>query len=290
MKTLIALCLFALPAFPYGNLTGCGPLCVAIQSGYITFYSAGTITSVAINPLPYAPYKGTTATAIHSQFPKVILYNFTYSPSINTTIAGMQDIYLARLTRQYYIETGGNVAPLLRIAAIRLTAANLARVRASMGQAATDAAVNTYATATVKATYFATAPHPVIRRSEAMYLSMGIKSVTPAPNLDMTLYEIFLDYYTAGETSAAAALASTATYAGSYLAASFTVGYQVGSAIYWIDDKVDPDVNVWIGDELGAAATEIINYIENPSNYPAYEAAGLGSYGEDTYKWDNTEP
>lgn len=250
------------------------------------FWVAGNFEPVPNTPA--MPSLGTTKATIHSQFPVVTLYNFTYSPTINITVANMADVYLARLSRQYYIETKGNVAPLLAVAAKRLTAANLLRLQSAFGAAATTAAVNAYAPAAVKAAYGAGGTRAAVARSQAMYIQKGISGVTPSPNLDMTLYEIFLDYVTSG-SSGAAALASTATYAGAQLAASFTVGYQIGSVVYWVDDAIDPDINIWIGDEEGAAVNDVIDYVSNPANYPSYDDGNFGNL-DDTWKWDDVQP
>jgi hypothetical protein len=267
------------------NPPRCDAFCQAQKLCYISKPVASKVTA-PIALLPAAPTKGTTKATIHAQFPKVIVYNFTYNPTINTTVTSMADIYLARLTRQYYIETAGAVAPLMHIAAIRLSAANLLRFKSAMGQAATDAAVNSYATPAVKAAYFSGIAKAPIRRSQAMYLSMGIKALTPSPNLDMTVYEIFLDYYTAGETSAAAALASTGMYTASYLGAAFTVGYQIGTGIFWVDDQIDAGINNWIGDELGAAVGDVVDYVSSPDNYPYYDDGSTAFFGSKEWDWD----
>lgn len=263
----------------------CDYLCQAEKLGYIS-HPVSTTVSAPLALLPAAPAKGTTKALVHAQFAKVIVYNFTYNPTINTQVAAMPDIMLARLTRQYYIETNTAVAPLMAVAARRLSAANLVRLKSAMGQATTDAAVNAYATPAVKAAYFTALSKPIIRRSQAMYLSMGIKAVTPAPNLDMTIYEIFLDYFTAGETSAAAALASTAAYVAANLGAAFTVGYQIGTGIYWIDDQIDPGVNQWIGDELGAGVNDVVRIISSPSNYPVEDNGTVASWGFREADWE----
>jgi hypothetical protein len=266
--------------FGGGGCTNC------ILSPYLTYVSKVTL-QVPVTQPPAAPSYGKTKALVHSQFPAVQVYNFTNNPYIDATVTGLSDVYLARLTRQYYIETNGAVAPLMAVAAKKLSAANLLRFKASMGQAATDAAVNAYSSPTVKAGYFGGTTRAAIPRSEAMYLSMGINGVTPAPNLDMTLYEVFLDYLTAGETTAASALASTAAYAGTWLSAAATVGYQIGTVIYWIDDQVDPDINIWIGDELGAITTDIINFALGITDEIANELNGIGDLIGDTYQWNN---
>jgi len=239
---------------------------------------------VAFPGSPPMPSRGTTVATIHSQFPVVVLYNFTYSPTINTTIANAANIYLARLSREYYIHSGGNLAPLLEVAAKRLTATNLLKLQAAFGKANVDAAVNAYAPAAVKASYTAGGARTVLARSQALYIQRGIAGLTPAPNLDMTIYDIFLDSWTAG-LSVEASLASTAAYAGSYLSASFAIGYQIGGAIYYIDDKIDPNINAWIGDEEGALIDEVIDFVSSPDFYPAYDSGGYEYYYFDDYSW-----
>lgn len=267
------------------NPPRCDEVCQALKAGYISHPVASTVVA-PLSLLPAAPPKGATRALVHTQFAKVIVYNFTYNPTINAQVTAMPDIMLARLSRQYYIETNTVTAPLMAVAAKRLTAANLLRFKSAMGQAATDAAVNAYAPTAVKAAYFTGIAKAPIRRSQAMYLSMGIKAVTPAPNLDMTIYEIFLDYFTAGETSVAAALASTAMYTAANLGAAYTFGYAVGTGIFWIDDQVDPAINNWIGDELGAGIDDVVNYVSSPDNYPSYDDGSSGFFGMKEWDWD----
>jgi len=195
----------------------------------------------------------------------------------------MAQIELARLSRQYYIESNGNMGPLLEVAAQRLTAANLILIAAAFGQANVDAAVAAYAPASIQATYAASARMGIMDRSQARFVAMGISGVTPSPNLDMTLYEIFLDYFTAGaDTSAAAALAQTSAYAGTWLSAAATFGYSVGTGIYWIDDQIDPDINIYLGNEIGAAVDVAISLI----NTIAGDFTGDGSSAtEDDWDW-----
>jgi hypothetical protein len=237
------------------------------------------------------PSLGTTKATIHSQFPVVILYNFTNSAVINTTITNAADIYLARLSRQYYIETNGNVAPLLKVAAQRLTANNLLRLQSAFGKANVDAAVKAYATATTQAGYAAGGTKPVIARSQAKMIQAGITGVTPSPNLDMTLYEIYLDYLTSG-LSVEASLAMGAGYASAYLGAAFEIGYEIGGAVYFLDDQIDPEINVWIGEEEGAIVSDVVDYVSSPDNFPAYDAGVLYDWQAtfDDYTWNVDQP
>jgi hypothetical protein len=214
-------------------------------------------------PLPGSPSFGTTKAAVHTQFAAVILYNFQNNTSLNGQISQMAQIELARLSRQYYIESNGNMAPLLAVAAQKLTAANLILIAAAFGQANVDAAVAAYAPAATKATYGASSRMAIMDRSQARFVAMGISGVTASPNLDMTLYEIFLDYLTAGtDTTVAAALAQTSSYAGGWLGAAATFGYSVGTGIYWIDDQIDPDINIYLGNEIGKAVDVAISLVQ----------------------------
>ena len=140
----------------------------------------------------------------------------------------MAPIVLARLSRQYYIESNGNMGPLLAVAAQRLSAANLIAIAAAFGQANVDSAVASYAPASTIAAYAGATRMAVIDRSQARMVVAGISGVTASPNLDMTIYEVFLDYLTAGtDTSVAAALAQTSSYAAGWLGAAATFGYSV---------------------------------------------------------------
>jgi len=159
-------------------------------------------------PLPGSPLFGTGHASVHAQFASVVLFNFQNNPMLNQQIAQMAPILLARLSRQYYIESNGNMGPLLAVAAQRLSAANLITIAATFGQANVDSAVASHAPASTIAAYAGATRMALIDRSQARMVVAGISGVTASPNLDMTIYEVSLDYLTAGtDTSVAAALA-----------------------------------------------------------------------------------
>jgi hypothetical protein len=200
---------------------------------------------------------------------------FAHNPQIDQIVANMTQWDLARLSvvlEQSYLYTlepccgGGttyqvSVPAFLAGAVPNLSAASLVKIRAAFGSSDVDAAVNAYSSDAIKTAYFAAsqiAPYPT---SRAQVISVGQKvqlnttvtvlgAVTPNPLLDMTVYEIYLDYVTAG-WSTAASLTATAKFVGGNISSAFIAGYTIGTGIYWIIDQTDPDINIWIGDQIG---------------------------------------
>jgi hypothetical protein len=37
--------------------------------------------------------------------------------------------------------------------------------------------------------------------------------------------------------------------------------YIEGPAVYWLDDKIDPEINIWLGNEIGAAVDLAISIV-----------------------------
>lgn len=235
--------------------------------------AAGCPTSWFPTPYVGAP---TQKAAIHSAFNRVIICNLQHNPNINATMASMGTFDLARLSTQFDLTTKTyaslgvqNVPPVsafLQVSAQRLTASNLMRIRSAFGGTETDAAVAKYSTLSIQSTYFSSVHAAPLKMSRAQILSLGLAvkagtvtvqgTVVPSPTLDMTLYEIYLDYYTAGLSGAAAA-AEAATYIAGNITAAFSAGYLAGTGIYWLTDKLDPEVNVWIGDQIGPVVDEV---------------------------------
>lgn len=164
--------------------------------------------------------------------------------------------------------TGGiSVAAFLASAVPKLSAASLVKMRAAFGSTDVDAAVNAYSSVPVRNAYFATSfvsPYPT---SRAQVISVGQKvqvgktvtvagAVTPNPLLDMTLYEVYLDYVTAG-WSTSAAMAASARFIGGNISLAFFTGYTIGSGLFWAIDKYDPSLDVWIGDQIGSFVIEV---------------------------------
>jgi hypothetical protein len=249
-------------------------------------------------PPASSPDYGPTLASIKTQFPLVMEWNWRNSRDPNATLAKMPDVTLARMTREYYIERKGVTTTLDTIMAQRLTAANLKRYAAAMGQSSTDAVVNLYAPAAVKASYHAMANHAMVPRSEANYKALAIGLTTPAikagavtgwlGQLDMTANDIYLDYYTATpEATQLTALAETGNLLWKRFALAWSIGYSIGSTIYFVDDKINPAINIAIGNEIGGAVDDVVNFMAAPdpgaSGY--VDIPGFYDFDIDTWDW-----
>jgi hypothetical protein len=201
---------------------------------------------------------------------------FQNNPYIDQIVGDMTQWDLARLSvvlEQSYIyssqhgATAISTTTFLASAVPHLSAASLVKMRASFGSSDVDAAVSAYASVPVQNAYFATSfisPYPT---SRAQVISVGQKiqlattvtvagAVTPTPLLDMTLYEVYLDYVTAG-WSTSAAMAASARFIGGNITAAFLTGYTIGTGLFWAIDKYDPNLDIWIGDQIGSFVIEV---------------------------------
>jgi hypothetical protein len=204
---------------------------------------------------------------------------FQHNPNIDQIVGSMTEWDLARLSvvleQSYLYNTqvlingtaGISVAAFLASAVPNLSAASLVKMRAAFGSSDVDAAVNTYASVPIRNAYFATSfvsPYPT---SRAQVISVGQKvqvnttvtvagAVTPNPLLDMTMYEIYLDYVTAG-WSTSSAMAASAKFIGGNVATAFFTGYTIGTGLFWAIDKYDPNLDIWIGDQIGSFVIEV---------------------------------
>lgn len=243
--------------------------------------ACATAHAAGSGPTPAAPgcpgagtihvYGGsvTERVGLHQSFNRVILCNLQHNPNVNAMIAAMAPVELARLSTQFDVTTKvfasqvpTNVPPVsafLQTSAQRMTAANLSKIRSAFG-AETDTAVARYASLSVQSSYFAAVHKAPLPMSRAQILSNGLAvksgtvtvqgTVVASPVLDMTIYEVYLEYYTAGWTATASA-AAAASYVGAQLTAAYAAGYVVGTGIYWITDALEPEINIWIGDQIG---------------------------------------
>lgn len=208
--------------------------------------------------------------------------NFSKAGNVNAVVAGLTDIELGRLSSLYlaevnyavtiqgqlgrpvggasFMRTHDDTSPLLNIIAGRgASAATMLRLKAAFGQVKTDAAVARYSTTAVQGAYFS-APHPSsLPRSVAQMKEQGldateatVSTASMLEQLDMTIYEIYLDYYTAGNISRSAALTMTGRTVGFEISFAFSIGYGIGTGVMTLADTVDPGfkdrVSIAIGD------------------------------------------
>lgn len=277
MKTLIALLLLGVSPWTYA-FNGINSVPYYVIPGWNGAYHAGLVRARAAQAAACPLLKAEAA--MRKQFPTCMNYNFAL-PKINTTFAGLTDLELARLTHQYYIEAGGTIAPLAKIAAQHLTAANLVRFASAAGQAATAQAVSSYAPVTVSAAFHSSGVKAAIPRSLAQYQSVGVSGLVPAaPSLNMTAMEVYLEYRTSVEAfSVTEALFLTARFCSVQLGSAATGGYYVGKSLLWVGDQINPNFSASLANELGGliyAVTEIDIPVVDGNYLANYDGGGCG--------------
>lgn len=210
------------------------PNCGTIPAGL----NPNTIAGVALNLLqPALSAPGATADSIESAtdqlFVQVQLCNFWFSQNLTSMIEGLSSQELAELSQLYYSH-GGDVQWLMDIAASRATAPALRILAATFGESAMQSAVNVYAAPATRTAYAALAENTAVPMSLQYEAKFQIDvTVTPSPQLNWSLYEIYLDYRTAGWT-VTEALTATANFARTPLTTAFAVGFGAGQVILYV--------------------------------------------------------
>lgn len=195
---------------------------------------------------------GVTPVAIHSKFASVI-YNNLNNSSATLRLSRMSDREVQDLAYAYERNTGvvNDLTGLIRVRAPTQVARFM---RMAANAVAAWANTNQVYRSRMKVTY------------------------GPAPTLDMTLQEIYLEFRTApvGSLSVEAATFSTAAYAMINLTAAWTAGYIIGSGIHWVIQTYSPSLDNQIGatmdwtlNNLAAAGTSITlqGYAEYQMDY-----------------------
>ena len=222
------------------------------------------------------------------QFPKVILWLFQTQTGkvLDAQLALMSDLALSRFSHHYYVETRGAIAPVMVLAAQKMSPLSLVRLRAAFGAANIDSAVTSYAPAAVRAGYAASTKRAVIKQSHAAHMVSGAMSFTmsgvpqgvASPNTSMTLGEIYEEYLWTSATTELEAFALMARYAALELNIAWAAGYKVGSEFYQFATTIDPDygwdittgygvfMSADFGDISGVATAPEV-YIDNPDFY-----------------------
>lgn len=235
--------------------------------------TAPVLVSSAPAPTPPAeppmPSKGTTVATIAAQFPAVIEWQFTnYSAAqLNTQWALFDLASASRFSIAYYLDTKGNIAPLMTLAAKKLTAANLVKWASAFGVIETTDYVNAYSPAAVRTAYLAAiGPVVPIHQSIAHHLSVNAKAMTlsgltggvAAPTIYMTPYEIYSEYLFTEATSEAGAWALTAKFCIGELGFAWWVGHDViGAGFVWVASQADPSYLADLAESFADGSTDI---------------------------------
>jgi hypothetical protein len=235
--------------------------CTANTTNNSNFFTSQTMTISS----PTLPYQGNTSATVHSQFPIVMQWIFQNSTAtqLNTQMSIIDDIQLAHFSQQLWTATNGNPSAIMQLAAQKLSPSNLARWAAAFDLAATTAAVSTYAPGTLAA-FKAQPIHAIIPQSHAQYKSLGRISMTinalptgaPAPNINMTLGEIYDEYLWNGAETAVEALARTSWFAGAALSSAFVTGYKIGTKFYGFAESIDPNYGYDLVTTYGDSASQ----------------------------------
>lgn len=183
---------------------------------------------------------GTDRAAVEAKFAANIEANFQRAPE--TLLGRLSDKELAAIFRHYGEKKALEGSPLLKTLASRASAQSLTRLRTVTDAAAVDRSVAAFADSKVQASYATeSTAHPYVSAIQPMQ--------GPAPTIDMTLDEIYLEFRTApvGSVGPAAAVAETGMYASVYVGAAWVTGTAVGTQINNIITTYDPSLSDTIG-------------------------------------------
>lgn len=251
------------------------------------------------------PSPGYNKATAHTQFVKVMNYNwnptYTWSRMINESLANLTDVELARLTKQYAAE-GGNIQTWVDLFIGSISTGAQRRIAAVTSDQIVINGLAKYGSSAIAA--FDATPAYIAKRSSTslggstavprsfrMYEEMGlnVRSALPAsilpppPNVDFTLYEIYLEYRTGAlAMSITAALYATGGWAKVCLSGAFAAGYSFGNDLLYIGNSINPNFQSWLNGEIGDSIDEYIMNAQLPSEPGFSEDCGCTV----TIEWD----
>jgi len=193
--------------------------------------AAGLVDRAPSNPA--AAVIGTTDAQIHERFAGIIEQNFR-TGNANAIVHSLSDRELTDLASTY--KRAGGKTTLLRTLSKSVDAAGLARVTSAFNGVSFGGRISPDA------------------------------PTAAAPNVDMTIEEIYLDFRTApaGSLSVEGALYETGVFVGVRASGAFGAGYTVGTGISYLIETYDPELEMAIGgtisnmlDQMAAAASAL---------------------------------
>lgn len=205
---------------------------------------------------------GRTPEEIHSKFAANMEKGFA-SPQASRFVTRLSNKELQRIAYYYYASNGGKSPQLLKVFAQRLDSKSLMRIAGAFGYANVQTAIDSYAPAIVQREFRAHVAAGLVPMTAApdssRFTVMPMSG--PAPTVDMTLEEIYLDFRTApvGNLSVPGALSETLSFAGGRLIAAWGVGYAVGTGISQLIQTYDPPLD----DAIGGTVDESIKILQN---------------------------
>jgi hypothetical protein len=135
----------------------------------------------------------------------------------------------------------------------------------AFGYASVQAAVDRASPADVRAEFHADVAAGLVEIKPSSQSPMiALPMSGPAPTIEMTPYEIYLEFRTApvGSLGSGASLVETTKFMGSNIALAAGVGWEIGSQIYNLIQQYDPALD----DAIGGTVAESINILNNDAN------------------------
>jgi hypothetical protein len=246
------------------------PAAFSIEAPPCVARGASPDTTAAAKSLvvsPAAAVLGTTSAEIHARFAGVIEQNFrTGNP--NKLVHALTSHELADLANFY--KRAGGTTTLLELMAKHVDADGLTLIASAFGQTETAAAAASYAP---RAVYMDFKSLPVkavaesslnIARTPTAGGGITADAAGPAPTVDMTPYEIYLDYRTApvGSLSVEGALYEAGVFIGTRVATSGLIGYQAGTVVNTLIETYDPDLE----DAIGGTVAGMLQQLQDAVN------------------------
>lgn len=223
-------------------------------------------TAVAI-PGEVPPNYGSTPAEVGTLFESTILANFENNPNLDAMVSGMDDLMLARLSTELAAHTQPSAYGdfttyiLADIMMNRLSAANLHRMAAVFGPSYFWGMQWLYPPRPDLVAAYNALPAPVPARLGQWWVSLG--HFFPSVG-DSYLYDVFLEYYTAGPGGdRAVAAEQMARYVRRKINGGALFDFVIGGAtllsLYYAM-KADPDVQALmtdLSDSLQACAADV---------------------------------
>jgi hypothetical protein len=192
---------------------------------------------------------GTTPDEIHANFSTMIENNFG-NGNAEHVLSNLSERELRDLAALYVARTQGQTQPLLKIFAQSLSDQSLIRAAKVFGTEQVSAAVSAYATPNVQSSFNVgiaslRSNSGLTQPASELATPMG----GPAPTVDMTLSEIYLEFRTApvGSLGVRAAISEASMFAASRLYPAYLVGDAIGGQISNLIETYDPSLNDAIG-------------------------------------------
>ncbi|MET3133632.1 hypothetical protein AAKU55_003922 [Oxalobacteraceae bacterium GrIS 1.11] len=201
------------------------------------------------------------AAIVHNNFAAVIEENFARADAAHSKrlLDNLSERELRDLAVAYSRALGGRHAHALDSLAQKLDGKRLARVAHAFGYIPVSTAVSTHASPEVQVEFEVNA-----KRSAVAAKAGSVIVQAGAPTIDMTLYEVYLEFRTApiGSLGPTASIAETAIFAGAKLSWAGAAGYAIGTGINSLINSYAPQ----LGDAIGGTIYNMAQNISTAGN------------------------